>query len=647
MCGIVGKVNRDAGRPVEPALVARMKECIARRGPDGDGTWLRPPAGFGFRRLAIIDLETGDQPMLNEDGTVAVVFNGEIYNFRELRARLEALGHVFRSRSDAEVLVHGFEQWGTGLPALLRGMFAFAVFDTGSNTLFLARDRIGKKPLHYAVLNRGGAEECLVFASELGALLAIPGMKREVDLEAMSHYFAFNYVPDPLCIMQGIRKLPAAHWLTWRGGRIATERYWELEYEPKTHPGTEAEAVGETLERVEESVRARLVSDVPVGCYLSSGIDSSLVAALARRNLPGELMTFAATVAGHKQNELPIARRIAQHLGTTHHEIVIDPDPVECLAMLPWLFGEPLAHLSAPTFYYLHKWTAGHVKSILSGDGGDENFAGYELYRDHLRYRRLRSLPRGVRHGARAMLRATARALPGFGSALHRRSADLHFSLMAPEELFVDRYMGYDSNEVRRLLKPAVRAWLEERGVDSHGLMLDRVMQRPPDALVDRMMRSNWSMHMPGLTMPKADRLSMAHGMEVRSPLCDHQLMEYAAKLPAGLKFRGSQPKHLLRQAAARVLPAEIATLPKIGFGGPTREYLSPAIRPVIEGLLFDSTARSRGFFEQAYLRRIVEEHLGGTHNHRYRVWIALMFEAWCRTFLDQADPQSGPVSFG
>jgi asparagine synthase (glutamine-hydrolysing) len=411
MCGIVGKVHVDPACPVDGALIERMKQSVIHRGPDDDGTHLRAPAGLGFRRLSIIDLAGGHQPMSNEDGSVVVVFNGEIYNFVELRERLQALGHVFRTRSDTETIVHGYEEWGTEVASKLRGMFAFAVFDHKDNTLYMARDRTGKKPLFYAHLRPGAPDEALIFASELKALLADPAMDRRVSLAALNHYLTYQYVPHPWAIFEGARKLPPAHWLMFRNGTIRVERYWWLHYEPK-HEIPEERAVEETMARLEDAVRVRLVSEVPLGCFLSGGIDSSLVVAMMRRHVTGDLKTFSIGFREAEFNELPYARRVARQFETNHEEFIVEPHALECLGTLAWHFDEPMADSSAIPTYYVAKMTRRHVTVALNGDGGDESFAGYSRYAGHWAFDGWSRIPCPLRRLAQGPLDALARAMP-------------------------------------------------------------------------------------------------------------------------------------------------------------------------------------------------------------------------------------------
>ena len=643
MCGIVGKVCRDAARPAEREVVARMSRAVAHRGPDGQGEWFRGPAGFAFRRLAIIDLVTGDQPMVSDDGQVAIVFNGEIYNHPELRARLEGLGHEFRTRSDTETILRGYLHWGTEVAGHLRGMFAFAIFDARTNSLLLARDRLGKKPLHYAIVSRGTADEALVFASEMPALLCEPSLERRLDLRVFSHVLTYEFVPDPMCILEGVEKVPAAHVMVYRDGRLTTTRYWELAYDPKADI-SETDAVEGLRAELDEAVRLRLLSDVPVGCYLSAGVDSATVVALARRHMPGRLATVSATLEGDPRGELAAARLLADRYATEHHELVIRPDPAECLSLIPWHYGEPNAQPSAVAFLYLHRYAAGLGKVMLGGDGGDENFIGYHHYWRTRLSRGWRRLPRPLRLAARGPLNALADAMPSstLASTLAHRNRT---SLLSAEETFIQSYSVFQPVSKRAVVHPAVLAALGADFGSSPEITRAIVSAAEPSEQIDRFMLATWRMHMAGTTFPKADRLAMAHGMEVRSPLCDHKMMEFAARLPMSVKFRGNRQKHILRAVAEPLLPPQFVNAQKIGFGVPPDTFFTGELRNLAYDLISDARFADRQLFDPRHVRILFDQHFSGRARHRNRIWLIVVIEAWCRTFLDRSDPLAGPIS--
>lgn len=645
MCGIVGKVNRDPRRPVDAELIRKMQRCIVHRGPDEEGTWLEAPVGFGFQRLAIIDLAAGHQPMANEDGSVRVVFNGEIYNFPELREKLLAKGHAFTTHSDTETLVHGWEEWGTDLPRRLRGMFAFAVWDARRRTLFLARDRAGKKPLYWAHLRPGTPDECLLFASELKSILADPLFERSLDLEALSHYLTYQYVPHPWSIFEQARKLPPAHWLLWHDGQVRTERYWSLSYEPKQSL-TEEEAVEQTLAELDEAVRIRLMSEVPLGCFLSGGLDSSAVVAMMRRHVTGELRTFSIGFREEAYNELPYARQVAERFATRHEEFIVEPDALECLGALAWHFDEPFADSSAIPTYYLARMTRRHVTVALNGDGGDESFAGYARYNGFPLINRYRRLPRPVRWLANGPLQAASALLPG-AVKLELLAWLNQATLESEERLYTQSMVMFRRYQKPRLFAPEHRALLAGPAGDSEALTEAVMTDGAARALVDKMMHADIELYLPGALLPKVDRMTMAHSVEGRSPFLDHKLMEFAARLPAGIKFREGRLKHLLKQAMLRFFPAEFLDRPKQGFGVPIGDWFRGELRELTEEMLLGARARGRGLFDPRYVRRLVDHHMTGRQNNQYRLWTLIMFEAWARTFLDRPDPLAGPVDFG
>lgn len=645
MCGIVGKVNRDPARPVDAQLLARMQRCIVHRGPDQAGSWLEAPVGLGFQRLAIIDVATGRQPMANEDGSVHVVFNGEIYNFPALREELLAAGHVFQTHSDTETLVHGWEQWGTELPRRLRGMFAFAVWDARQRTLFLARDRVGKKPLYYAHLRPGAPDEALAFASELKSLLADPSFERDVDPQALNHYLSYQYVPQPWSIFRRARKLAPAHWLLYREGQIRTERYWSLPYEPKQQMG-EKEAVEATLEALDEAVRVRLMSEVPLGCFLSGGIDSSAVVAMMRRHVTGDLRTFSIGFREEAFNELPYARQVAEKFSTVHEEFIVEPDAVECLGALAWHFDEPFADSSAVPTWYLSKMTRQFVTVALNGDGGDESFAGYHRYRGFPLINRWKRLPRPMRALADAPLHLASRAAPG-SVRLELLAWMNRATLGSPERLYAQSMIMFRGYQKEQILVPGWREVLGATGGDSEWLTEEVMRDGSAEAAVDRMMHADIELYLPGALLPKVDRMTMAHSVEGRSPFLDHRLMEFAARLPAELKFKDARLKHLLKQAMLKYFSPEFLDRPKMGFGVPIGDWLRGDLRDLTREMLLGPRARERGFFNMDYVGRLVDHHMRGVQNNQYRLWTLLMFEAWARTFLDRADPLGeGPVRF-
>lgn len=642
MCGIVGKVYLDPNRPVEPEIIERMKQCIVHRGPDDHGTHIQKNVGFGFQRLSIIDLATGHQPMLNEDGTVAIVFNGEIYNFLELRKQLLAFGHKFRTRSDTEVILHGYEEWGHNVTTRLRGMFAFAIFDTKTQTLLLARDRVGKKPLYYAIVEPGTKREALVFASELKCLLAEPTFSREVDLVALGHYLTYQYVPHPWSIFQQAKKVEPGNWVEWRNGRLRQERYWNLHYEPKRRVRLE-EAIEQGVTLLDEAVKIRLMSEVPLGCFLSGGVDSSTVVAFMRRHVTGPLRTFSIGFEEEKFNELPYARQVAKQFETEHHEMIVRPDALECVARLAWHFDEPFADSSAIPTYYLAKMTRRHVVVALNGDGGDESFAGYVRYLGFPALRAYERIPRLLRRLWAYPLAVASRAFSS-SAKLELWNYVNRVSLMPFESRYVQMMVIFRDYQKRELFLNRHRHRLNGPMADSEFLTEATMLNGTACEPIDRMMFADVMLYLPGALLPKVDRTTMAVSLEGRSPLLDHILMEWAARLPADIKFPDGQLKYLLKQIAGRFFTDEFLNRPKQGFGVPIGLWFRTTLKGLLEDFLLSERSRNRGFFEPSYVKKIVDQHVSGAQNHAHRLWTLLMFEAWARTFLDRSDPLAGPL---
>lgn len=644
MCGITGKIYRDPAREVNADLIARMKRCIIHRGPDEDGTYLKAPAGLGFQRLAIIDVSAGHQPMTNEDGSIVVVFNGEIYNFQELREQLIARGHTFRTHSDTETIVHGYEEWGTAVCEHLRGMFAFAVYDHARGRTMLARDRVGKKPLYYAVLKQGGPDEALIFGSELKSLLADPHLEREVDHGALNHYLTYQYVPHPWSIFKQARKLPPGHWLLYEKGSVTLSSYWDLEYLPKRDV-SEAEAIEQSMALLDEATRIRLVSEVPLGCFLSGGIDSSLVAAMMRRHITGELRTFSIGFREEKFNELPYARQVAEILGTRHEEFVVEPHALEVIGKLAWHFDEPFADSSALPTWYLSEMTRRHVTVALNGDGGDESFAGYERYRLAPGWQKYARVPRALRHAAGGVLGAAC-ALGAGGNQLRRAAFLNRLSLENADRQYVHFLTYFTTYHKRQLYTPAFMESLRGEVLDSEQLTAWIAEEFDMPDPVDRRMKMDILTYLPGALLPKVDRMTMANSLEGRSPFLDHHLMEYAATLPAGLKLKDGQLKWILKQAGLKFFTSEFLNRPKQGFGVPLGDWFRGELRQFTRETLLSSRALGRGWFEKGYIQTLLTEHDNRTQAHEYRIWALLMLEIWAQTFLDQPDPLSGPLSF-
>jgi asparagine synthase (glutamine-hydrolysing) len=637
MCGIAGVVD-SRGAAVGLELLKAMAGKMVHRGPDDEGFFLNPralggetggaSAALAFRRLSIIDLAGGHQPLANEDETCYLVFNGEIYNFLELRTELEALGHRFRTRSDSETILHLYESFGpSGTLERLRGMFAFALWDQRNQTLFLARDRVGKKPLVY--FERDGR---LSFASELAALLQDRRIERAVDWTAVYHYLTFMCVPAPWTAFQGVKKLPPAHYLLWRDGRAVIERYWKLEYTPKLGLGRE-EACERLRELLLESVRLRLISDVPLGAFLSGGIDSSAVVAAMSLAGPGPVKTFSIGFEEKKFNELPYARIVAQRYGTEHHEFIVEPRALEVLPELVERYGEPYADSSAIPTYYLSRMTRDHVTVALNGDGGDESFTGYRRHFANRVADRFYALPGPLRDSLRGALRAIAPQGADRGSLLSglRRFAE---AASLPRAARFTRWVGYFTEERKQaLLSPEVLD--QTAGLDSASLLASIFAEAEDLDGADAGVLVDTRFYLPNDLLVKVDIATMAVSLEGRSPFLDHRLMEFAARLPAHYKLRGNKLKALLKEAVRPWLPPVILDKPKWGFAVPIGTWFRGEMREFLCDHLLSGSAAVRGFFRPAEVERLVRLHVEGRRDLEHHLWILLMFELWQRTFFD------------
>ena len=628
MCGIGGKLYLDPARPVEPEVLERMSAVLAHRGPDDAGTYCQGAVGLVHRRLSIIDLSpAGHQPMANEDGTVWIVFNGEIYNFLELQPALARRGHVFRSKTDTEVILHLYEEHGVDCLRHLRGMFAFAIWDARRRQLLLARDRLGKKPLAYQ-----WDGTAFRFASEVKAILQDPALTPRPDPGALSRYLTFGYVPSPGSAFQGIRHLPPAHLLVWRDGLVEVSRYWCLRRD-QAPAQSEPAWCEEALARLEEAVRIRLVSDVPLGAFLSGGVDSSAIVAMMSR-APGPTKTFSIGFGEPEYDELAAARVVAERFGTEHHELVVRPDAAGILPVLAWHYDEPFADSSAVPSYYVARMTRRHVTVALNGDGGDESFGGYE------RYAALRLAAAADRWPGMAPLRGVLRAGLGLWPRTGRRG-----SLLARGRRFLEglgeeparrygRWMGYFLEGEKARLCTA--EFLGAAGAaDDLEPLLAALGESGATDPADMAMAADVALYLPDDLLVKVDIASMANSLEARSPFLDHPLVEFAAAIPADLKVRGRATKLLLKRALQDLLPEATLRRPKRGFGVPIDHWLRHELRELVHDALLAPRALARGLFHPAVVRRLLDEHARGKANWHSLLWNLLMLELWHRTHVD------------
>ena len=615
MCGIAGIVETE-GRPADQSLLRAMTTLLRHRGPDGDGFVCRGPVGLGHRRLAIIDLATGDQPMASDDGAIWIVFNGEIYNFRELRRELESAGARFKTSSDTEVILRAYESWGPECVRRLRGMFAFAILDERARRVVLARDRVGIKPLFYAWDGRR-----LLFASELKGLLEDPGFPRTLDREALGAYLTYHYVPAPLTIFAGARKLPAATTLVLSldGGEPRLSEYWRLPFAPVTDV-REAEWMEGLRAHLDDAVRSHMVADVPIGAFLSGGIDSGTVVALMARASSAPIRTFSIGFEEAEFDELAYARQIAERFGTEHHEYVVKADALTVLPKLIWHFDEPFADSSAVPTYYVSEVTRRHVTVALSGDGGDENFAGYRRYAQAQALdRRMGSLPALLR----PLLGMAARVLPVGGPG------QAYAGLLASRGVArYHRLVTYERSETLRRLLSKDFADLADRAADPAVFERLADRQQAPD-FVSALQHIDMATYLPDDILTKVDRTSMAVSLEARVPLLDHLLMEYVATIPSDLKLRGETGKYLLKRAMADALPSEILGRRKMGFGVPLGTWLRRELREMARDTLLGSAARQRGIFRSVEVERLLRIHDSGRRDYSARLWALLCLELW------------------
>ncbi|HYH23122.1 MAG TPA: asparagine synthase (glutamine-hydrolyzing) [Azospirillum sp.] len=623
MCGIAGAAGHGGG-----ALVARMIGALRHRGPDGEGYFEDGRMALGQCRLAIVDPANGRQPIANEDGTLQLVCNGEIYNSPELRRDLLARGHRFRTGTDVEVILHLYEEMGGDCVRRLRGMFAFALWDSRQGTLLLARDHLGQKPLYYALDG-----DRLLFASEVKAILAARSASPRIDLDGLWHYISLRFLPDEHTLFGGIRKLPAATRLTWRDGRMETERYWQLDFTRK-RGGGEREAIDALDAKLQETVRAHLLSDVPVGAFVSGGIDSSLVAAIMARHAAGPVPSFSIGVEEQGFDELPYARMAAQACGLEAHERRVHADLVHLVPAMVHALDEPSDPFGVGV-YLASREAARRVKVVLGGDGGDENFAGYDRFAGQRLAGWYALLPGWLRGGV-------------MGPAIGLLPETFAYKSLAQKARWLQRMAGFtageryaesmsfhrfDRDRQRRLFTPEAQRAVADP--DSLARILVHFDSGHAAHPVDRMLYTDLMTRIPDHLLMIVDRMSMAHSLECRSPLLDVELVEHAAGLPAHLKLRGLRLKHALREVAARYLPAELVNRPKQGFGFPLGAWMRGELRGLLEGAFAQSRFVELGLFERAALRTLLDEHLSGAQDHSYRLWIVLNLEIWHRLFLE------------
>ena len=633
MCGIAGVVSTTRESNITEALVHQMCNQIVYRGPDDEGLYVADGAGLGMRRLSIIDLSGGHQPVFNEDRTSWIVFNGEIYNFPELRPELERRGHTFRSHCDTEVIIHLYEEMGADCVNKLRGMFAIAIYDKTKRKLTLARDRLGKKPLHYA-FHRGN----LYFASEIKSILAVAPELAEVNAQGLLEYLYYGYVPDPITAYSGICKLPPGHILEFQDGKIRTRQYWDIPQYNTHAPKNEEECLEELEQRLFEATKIRLISDVPLGAFLSGGTDSSTVVAMMARASSTPVKTFSIGFKKDDFNEAHWARVVAQRFNTDHHDLILEPEVVQTVAHLTSSLEEPFGDSSMLPTYYVSQMARQHVTVALSGDGGDEMFAGYDRYRIHDERRIFERIPVWARKFFRDQV------FPRLPNSMQGRKFSYNVSLPW-QERYIDHLSFLPAFERDTpLLSPDFRRILNDND-DPANVLRRYFAQAPAKDPVDQLLYVDTKTYMVADILAKVDRMSMLNSLEVRVPILDHLFVEWVAGLPPEWKLRGKQQKYILRKLAERVgVPHEAIYRQKQGFSLPLVHWMRNELKDMLM-ILLEPRTLERGYFDANGVRKLMDDHLVRGKTMTGRIWRLLMFELWHRNFLERYVKPAGLFS--
>ena len=619
MCGITGIVYSDPDRHVEKDLLENMCSVIRHRGPDESGIYLQGHVGLGMTRLSIIDVAEGSQPIHNESGTIWIVFNGEIYNYRELRAELEKRGHKFYTFSDTETIVHLYEEYREDCVQHLRGMFAFAIWDERSHNLFLARDRLGIKPLHYVFDGKS-----FIFGSEIKSILTSK-VPRKVNVPSLITYVAYGYVPDPETMFEGIFKLPPAHTLSYREGIISVRKYWDVHFNiGKVQP--EEFYIERLLEILSESVKIRLISEVPLGAFLSGGTDSSTIVALMAEHMSEPVKTFSIGFKNLKYNELPYARMVAERYGTDHHEEIVNPDAESIIMDLIRQFDEPFADSSAIPTYYVSKMAKKWVTVVLSGDGGDEFFGGYDRYLDGSIVKYTSWIPKAFRELVFLNLsKILPEWFPGVNTLRHISGDDN------------DRYIRKLSKGISTSYGDVFSREISEKvgSSDPSPVMLNYLSTLAGKDQLTKRQYLDIKTYLPGDILTKVDRTSMMVSLEARVPILDHHLVEFAATIPPQLKVKGMTSKYLFKKAAERLLPKEVIYRPKMGFAIPIGTWIKGEWSDMSHELVLGQRSLARKNFNPRFIKRIMSEHFWGRRDHSYLIWTLMILELWFREMID------------
>ncbi len=624
MCGICGIYHPNNDEPVSRSLLERMTEQISHRGPDDSGLYLEKTIGLGFRRLSIIDLDHSHQPMTNETGDTWLVFNGEIWNYKELRAELLHKGHQFRTQGDTETIIHAYEEYGVDCIARLHGMFGLAIWDSRQQRLLLARDRAGKKPLYYTRIGNS-----LLFASEIKALLLDPRVKRAVDPQALADFLSVRYVPGPATLFASILKVQPGHWLLYEHGSMRTEPYWDFTF-AETAQLPEEEYIRGIRQHISRAVEERMMADVPLGAMLSGGVDSSIITGVMSQLTEQPVKTFAVGFDVPGFSELPYARLVAQHFGTEHHELVVKcADLTTYWPLLTWHRDEPVSEPSDLGVYLISKLARQHVKVVLSGEGGDELFAGYPKYVFDWLATCYHLVPATVRNHAIAPLLGH---LPYNMRKLKFAATTL--SQPAPQR-WLDWFGIFNNTLKEHLLAPSIKASID---CDASRIFRHCLEQHPQRDNLSSMLYLDTKIWLPDNLLMKGDKMTMAAALEARIPLLDHKLIEYAASIPSQVKIKPFKTKYLLKKAYADFLPETILTRKKMGFNVPTGTWFREGQRHIITQLLLSERTRNRGFFNDDVVARLLRNHLEGTTNYQSQLFILASLELWFRVFIDRAD---------
>ena len=619
MCGICGVIHRQKDHPVEFNDVKRMCDVIRHRGPDDEGQFVQDNVGIGMRRLSIIDLSTGAQPIFNEDRSLAIVFNGEIYNHDDIRLELLAKGHQFRTKADTEAIIHAYEEWGVDCVEKLNGMFAFAIWDGRKQRLFLARDRIGIKPLYYFQDN-----DQLVFGSELKSIVQISSVPREIEPKALDTFLTFEYIPSPYSIFKNVFKLPPGHWMIYEDGQAKVRPYWNLEYQKSEL--SEKQLFQKFDELLEDAINIRLMSDVPLGAFLSGGLDSSTIVAMMRRRNES-VKSFSIGFDDPTYNELPYARAVAEHFNTEHFEEIITPDVAHLTEKILWMLDEPFGDFSVFPTYLVSEMARKNVKVVLSGDGGDELLAGYDTYIAQKVAQRYAKLPSFLRKG---MIEPIVNALPptnkkkGFINKSKRFIEGARLS----DHLQHVRWMIFMQSAEKEMLYSADFSD-SLHGYNSFGFIEDYFRRSASDEPLDQQEYVDIKSYLVDDILVKVDRMSMANSLEARVPFLDHRFVEFAATLPGSLRLNGKRTKHILKASLERELPNQIINRGKEGFSIPIKNWMKNELKPMMLDSLSESNVREKGFFDPKFVNRLVDEHLKGEENHSHRLWALMVFHMW------------------